>query len=200
MELASKSVSFSCNDTMYWWVDVISMGCPLGPLSSNVFMRFLEKQLFNKVHKFYKAYCYVHYVDGTFVSFPSHNEALKFFILWLDFSLFWFSLLRRKKDKMIPILDVLDEKDLSSFITNVFRKTTFTGLYISWDTFILESRKINLVKCLTHFLPLLIFKFFFWLWAQVKNHFVGALGTISKHQEKKPREVEIRGIIEITQT
>ena len=33
---------------------------------------------------------------------------------------------------------------------DVYRKPTFIGLYISWDSFAPKSRKINFVKCLTY--------------------------------------------------
>ena len=59
MEFATNSVSFCFNDTMYQ-VDGISMVSPLGHLLTNVFMGFLELQLFDKVHK---PYCYIRYVD-----------------------------------------------------------------------------------------------------------------------------------------
>ena len=51
---------------------------------------------------------------------------------------------------MLPFLDVLVEKDSSSFITSFYRKPTFTSLYISWDSFALKSKKINFVKYLIH--------------------------------------------------
>ena len=62
MELATKSVSFSFYDTVYREVDSILMGRPLGPLLCNVFVGFLEQQLFDKV---YKPYCYVRYADHS---------------------------------------------------------------------------------------------------------------------------------------
>ena len=51
---------------------------------------------------------------------------------------------------MLPFLGGLVEKDPSSFLTCIYRKPTFTGLYISWDSFTPKSRKIDFVKCLTH--------------------------------------------------
>ena len=47
MELATKSVSFSFNDTIYRQVDGISMGSPLGPILENIFVRYSEKLLFD---------------------------------------------------------------------------------------------------------------------------------------------------------
>ena len=38
---------------------------------------------------------------------------------------------------------------LNAFVTCIYRKPTFTGLYLSWDAFAPKSRKVNLIKCLT---------------------------------------------------
>ena len=60
MELATKSVSFCFNDTMYRQVDRISMGSPLGPILANIFVGFYEKLLFDR---FPKLNIYLHYVS-----------------------------------------------------------------------------------------------------------------------------------------
>ena len=52
------------------------MGSPLGPLTANEFVGFLEQQLFDRVQK---PYCYFSYVDYTFACFSSSNEATKIF-------------------------------------------------------------------------------------------------------------------------
>ena len=46
MELATKSVSFSFDDTMYCQVDGILIGYPLGPILANIFVGFYEKTTF----------------------------------------------------------------------------------------------------------------------------------------------------------
>ena len=37
----------------------------------------------------------------------------------------------------------------SSFLTLVYRKPTFTGLYLSWDSFAPKLGKLNLIRCLS---------------------------------------------------
>ena len=76
VELATKSVSFSFNETMYCQVDGFSMGSPLGPILTNIFVGFYEKLVFEM---FPKPYIYLRYVDDTFTCFYSRNEALSFF-------------------------------------------------------------------------------------------------------------------------
>ena len=43
IELATKSISFSLNDTMYRQVDGILMGSPLGPILANILVGFYKK-------------------------------------------------------------------------------------------------------------------------------------------------------------
>ena len=145
MELATKSISFSFNDTVYWQVDGITIGSPLGSFMANVFVGFLEQQLFGKVHKPY----YVRYLDDTFACFPSCNGALKFFprLNNLHPSL---TFTMEEENNLLPFLNMLVEKYPSSFITSIYWKPIFTDLYISWDSFATKSRKINFIKCHSH--------------------------------------------------
>ena len=76
VELATKSVSFSFNNTMYRQIDGIWMGSPLGSILANLFVGFYEKLVFDR---FPKPYIYLHYVNDIFAGFSSHNEALSFF-------------------------------------------------------------------------------------------------------------------------
>ena len=41
-------------------------------------------------------------------------------------------------------------KETSAFLTIVYHKPTFTGLYIHWDSFCSKKQKLNLIKTLTH--------------------------------------------------
>ena len=50
----------------------------------------------------------------------------------------------------LPFLDVFAEKPNTGFLTSVYRKPTFTGQYIRWNSFCPKQRKVNLVKTLVH--------------------------------------------------
>ena len=54
-----------------------------------------------------------------------------------------------ENDNKLPFLDVLVERCSLAFVTRIYRKPSFTGLYLSWDAFAPKSRKVNLIKCLT---------------------------------------------------
>ena len=50
----------------------------------------------------------------------------------------------------LPFLYVLVTKSDNKFITSVYRKPTFTGQYIHWNSFGPKQRKTNLIDTLTH--------------------------------------------------
>ena len=50
----------------------------------------------------------------------------------------------------LSFLDVLVHKREGCFVTQVFRKPTFTGEYTRWNSFCDQRRKISLIKTLTH--------------------------------------------------
>ena len=54
-----------------------------------------------------------------------------------------------EKNNQLPFLEVLVERRSFAFVTSIYRKPTFTGLYLSWDAFAPKSRKVNLIKCFT---------------------------------------------------
>ena len=57
--------------------------------------------------------------------------------------------MEEENNNKLPFLDVFVERGESVFLTSVYRKPTFTGLYLSWDGFAPRSRKLNLIKCLS---------------------------------------------------
>lgn len=51
-----------------------------------------------------------------------------------------------REQSCIAFLDVLVKQKEESFITTVYQKPTFTGLYMNWNSFITKSYKINLIS------------------------------------------------------
>ena len=50
----------------------------------------------------------------------------------------------------LPFLEVLVEKNDHLFVTSIYRKSTFTGQYIRWNSFCLMKRKISLISTHVH--------------------------------------------------
>ena len=93
---------------------------------------------------------YFRYVDDTFVIFGSEldcdhfqgklsllHPALKFTV-------------EKEQNNSLNFLDVLVEKEGTAFLTSIYRKSTFTGQYIRWNSFSPKTRKISLIKTLVH--------------------------------------------------
>ena len=64
--------------------------------------------------------------------------------------------MEEEKYNKFPFLALLVERCSSAFLTCIYRKPTFTGVYLGRDAFAPKSRKVNLIKCFT-FMALKIF-------------------------------------------
>ena len=143
----TKGVEFSFNNTMYRQTDGISMGSPLGPILAGIFVGFYEDILFKQG---VLPASYFRYVDDTFATFSSVEIGLKFFDRLNGLHLSLKFTMEIEQNEALPFLDVLVQRREKDFITSLYRKKTFTGLYINWHSFCPLSRKINLIKTLTH--------------------------------------------------
>ena len=147
MQLATSSVEFSFNNNMHRQIDGVAMGSPLGPALANIFVGHQEAKLFANVER---PLAYFRYVDDTFAAF-NNEEDCNIFLSHLN-SLhpslrFTYE---KESNHSLPFLDVLVERQDSKFLTSVYRKPTFTGNYLRWNSFSPKKRKINLIGTLVH--------------------------------------------------
>ena len=132
---------------MYKQLHGVAMGSPLGPALAKIFVGFHESRLFDNT---VKPGVYFRYVDDTFVVFSSEldcdcfHEKLNLLHPALNFTV------EKEQNNSLSFLDVLVEKEGTGFLTSVYRKPTFTGQYIHWNSFSPKSRKISLIKTLVH--------------------------------------------------
>ena len=142
MEVATTSVKFLFNGAVYNQIDGIAMGSPLGPTLANIFVGYYEEHLFNQISR---PPTYFRYVDDTFVVFDSkcdHSRFLQQLNLLhpaLEFTT------ELEENNTLPFLDVSVEKDAinNKFLTSVYRKPTFTGSYVRYDTIRFIDRDEN---------------------------------------------------------
>ena len=142
--MAASSVEFSFDEIMHHKIDVVVMGSSLGLALANTFCWLPWIQPFQITFQPEMYYCYM---DDTFLVFSYEGECDRFVHICLN------SLhpsLRFTFDKDLPFLDVLVEKSLFKFITSIYRKPTFTGQYLRWNSFSPQKRKTNLLLTWTN--------------------------------------------------
>ena len=91
------------------------------------------------------------YVDDTFTMFHNQDSANEF-LHYLNgcHSSIKFTI-EFEQNNAIPFLDILITRNQNStFMTSIYRKKTFTGLYSRWDSFTPRKYKINLIRSLTY--------------------------------------------------
>ena len=98
---------------MYRQIEGVIMGSPLGLILVNIFVGFHERQLFEM---FPKPFIYLRYVDDTFVSFSSRNDALLFFHKLNDLHPSLSFSMEEDNNYKLQFLDVLVERCELSFL------------------------------------------------------------------------------------
>ena len=147
MHLATSSMEFCFYNNMHRQIDGVAMGSPLGPAFANIFVGYQEVKLFGNTNK---PSAYFHYVDDTFAAFNNEDNCNNFFthLNSLHSSLRFTQ--EKESNSSLPFLDVLVERQNSDFVTSVYRKPTFTGQYLRWNSFSPTERKTNLISTLVH--------------------------------------------------
>ena len=119
----------------------------MSPTLVNIFVGYCKEKFFSQMQK--PPTCF-RYVDDTFAIFDHKAEADDFLtkLNFLHPSLrFTFE---KEKDKCLSFLDVHVERADIGFETSVYRKPTFTGQYLRWESFSSLKRKTGLISTLVH--------------------------------------------------
>ena len=91
------------------------------------------------------------YVDDTFTIIHNKDSANEF-LHYLNscHSNIKFTI-ELEQNNAIPFLDILVTRNQNNtFMTFIYRKKTFTGFYMKWDSFTPRKYKINLIRSLTY--------------------------------------------------
>ena len=147
MKVATSGVQFSFNNEIYTQIDGVSMGSPLGPTLANIFMGYLESKM---VDELTSQTLYIRYMDDCLVISQSEkaNENLFRKLNSLHEKISFTKEVEINSE--IPFLDILIKKSNNGFLTSLYRKPSFTGQYLHFQSFCSKRRKINLVRTLYH--------------------------------------------------
>ena len=147
MNFATSSVEFSFNNIMYLQIDGVAMGSSFGPTLANIFVGFCEVNLFTKIDC---SPMYYRYVGDTFCLFKKGKDADSFLKQSNSMHPSLKFTVEKESNDQLASLDLFMHKSSTAFLTSVFRKPAFSGLYMRWDSFCPQQRKINLIKTLIY--------------------------------------------------
>ena len=146
--LVSVSVStLTCCAGSFIWLTT-SMGSPLAPTLSNLFMGVLENKYLRNP-RYSKVSFYKRYVDDILLVFDNDGDVSSFF----EFMNSWHPNIRFTKevgDKQIPFLDIDIKIENNILDTTVYRKPTYTNLLLNFKALCPMHWKTGLLITLLH--------------------------------------------------
>ena len=126
------------------------MGSPLGPILANIFLSHYEENWLNKCPIEFKPSFYRRYVDDIFVLFESSESADSFREYMsskhqnINFTV------EKENVGSLSFLDVKICRKNGKFVTSVYRKPTFSGVFTNYESFIPTYQKRGLLHTLLH--------------------------------------------------
>ena len=141
LELTVKNCHFLFNGVLYQQVDGVAMGCPLGPLFSNIFLSLHEGCWLDNCPTSFKPLFYHHYVDDCFLIFQSADHIPQFRSYFnqqhpnINFTC------EVESNSTLPFLNISIMRTGGRFETSVYQTPTFTGLFTNFHSFIPSQYK-----------------------------------------------------------
>jgi hypothetical protein len=148
LELSVKDILFTFNEQLFAQVDGVAMGNPLGPTLANIFLCHHECLWLEDCPTEFKPRLYRRYIDDVFLLFRRQDHVHKFLnYLNSKHPNIKFTC-ETEINQQLSYLDVMICRINNVFETSIFRKKTFTGLGLRYDSFVPKSYKHNLITCL----------------------------------------------------
>ena len=149
LEYCLNSTYFVFQGQHYEQQEGAAMGSPLSPIIANLYMENFETKALNTAAN--SPSLWKRYVDDTFVVIKKcHQEEFFHHINSIEDSI-QFTAEDTHADGTLPFLDVLviPQPD-GSLATTVYRKPTYTGQYLQWDSHHAISAKYSVISTLFH--------------------------------------------------
>mgnify|MGYP001824971233 CR=1 FL=1 len=126
----------------------MSMGSPLSPVLSNLFMEYFEEKALTSAP--HPPRFWGRYVDDTGVIIKKEYEQELFDHINSQHNSIKFTIEKEDKDNSLPMLDLkLIRKD-NTITTDIYRKPTHTDHYLQWSSHHPVQQKIGVVRTLMH--------------------------------------------------
>ena len=144
---ATSQTHFIFDNKIYDQIDGVAMGSPLGPALANLFMGYNEDKWLQSDEGSHVLF-YQRYVDDIFCVFKNETQA-NIFLEFLNtrHNNIKFTI-EKEINKKLPFLDILVDKSNDKIHTSIYRKKTYTGLLLNFNSFTPWSYKKGLLKTL----------------------------------------------------
>ena len=150
LSLTTKESIILFDMEFYSQIGGMAVGSPLGPTLANLLLCHHEKKLLNDCPNSFKPVFYKRYIDDIFVLLKK-SEHVQLFVNYMNSKHKNISFsYETEKDGAMPFLDVNISRENGKFVTNVYRKETFTGVYTNFSSFIPLEYKFGLAYTLLH--------------------------------------------------
>ena len=148
LKIATQESHFLFRGMIFNQIDGVAMGSPLAPTLANIFMIDFEERLMPRLKEM-GVKTWLRYVDDTFILIEK-KDAVESILKLLNsvHSNIKFTFEHEQNNKL-PFLDVMVRKeDGGNLVTSIYRKKTFTGTYLNWNSLTSREYKIGLIHCL----------------------------------------------------
>ena len=139
---------FGMESDIYRQEEGLAMGSPLSPVLANIYVEYFEEMAFGSTSL--KPSTWLRYVDDSFILWP-HQEDVQILLdhvnsirPYIPFTM------EKEQDNKLPFLGVLLTHREQGFRSSLYRKPTFTGQYLSFNSHHPYTIKKGIVRCLQH--------------------------------------------------
>ena len=134
---------FTFNNNFYIQVDRVAVGSPLGPILANIFLSHHDENWLTL--SFYRRY-----VDDISVLFESPESAHSFCKYMSSKHQHINFTVEQENVGSLSFLGVKICRKNGKFVTSVYRKPTFSGVFTNYESFIPTCQKRELLYTLLH--------------------------------------------------
>ena len=133
LDWTSKNGTLQFNGKFYKQVDWVAIGSPMAPAIADICMNWLLVEVCKKTNASFKIF---RYVDDLFLAFDNSEDVEDTFNAFNSIpNKIQFTREPEVKNQL-AFLDVHITKTREGVETKIFRKLTFTGLYINWKSYV----------------------------------------------------------------
>ena len=141
---------FIFDGKFYEQCDGVAMGSPLGPTLANVFICHFENIWLENCPRSFKPIVYRQFADDKFLLFrrKDHIEKFRSYLNKQHKNIKFTSEI--KENGSLSFLDIKISRENNKFVTSVYRKPTFSGVFTNFESFIPDIYKHRLIETLLH--------------------------------------------------